>query len=138
MQEFKIVCLEWRETNFVWYIDSVVVHTSCGSILINHLTSLLLFKQVGNTAEVNNEAANSMMQKFWDSAMALTPDDDEETRRLWPAFLICSFHLTFCCLFLTLVGIVYQWHFPKNGFWWSGDRKSSSSSFNKPASCFCF
>nr|GMC53603.1 CBS domain-containing protein CBSCBSPB1 [Ipomoea batatas] len=34
----------------------------------------------GNTAEVNNEATNSMMQKFWDSAMALTPDDDEETR----------------------------------------------------------
>ncbi|MCD7450089.1 hypothetical protein HAX54_003507 [Datura stramonium] len=35
---------------------------------------------VGNTAGVNNEAANTMMQRFWDSAMALTPDDDEETR----------------------------------------------------------
>ncbi|XP_009793090.1 CBS domain-containing protein CBSCBSPB1 [Nicotiana tabacum] len=35
---------------------------------------------VGNTAGINNEAANSMMQRFWDSAMALTPDDDEETR----------------------------------------------------------
>ncbi|PHU05211.1 CBS domain-containing protein CBSCBSPB1 [Capsicum chinense] len=35
---------------------------------------------VGNTGGVNNEAANSMMQKFWDSAMALTPEDDEETR----------------------------------------------------------
>lgn len=34
--------------------------------------------QVGNTANLNNEAANSMMQKFWDSAMALTPNDDEE------------------------------------------------------------
>ncbi|XP_019196538.1 PREDICTED: CBS domain-containing protein CBSCBSPB1-like [Ipomoea nil] len=34
----------------------------------------------GNTTEVSNEATNSMMQKFWDSAMALTPDDDEETR----------------------------------------------------------
>ncbi|CAI9113094.1 OLC1v1013632C2 [Oldenlandia corymbosa var. corymbosa] len=37
---------------------------------------------VGNTAGVSTEAANTMMQKFWDSAMALTPDDDEETRRL--------------------------------------------------------
>ncbi|PHT46329.1 CBS domain-containing protein CBSCBSPB1 [Capsicum baccatum] len=35
---------------------------------------------VGNAAGVNNEAANSMMQRFWDSAMALTPDDDDETR----------------------------------------------------------
>ncbi|XP_055830371.1 CBS domain-containing protein CBSCBSPB5-like [Solanum dulcamara] len=35
---------------------------------------------VGNSAGVNNEAANSMMQRFWDSAMALTPDDDDETR----------------------------------------------------------
>jgi len=39
---------------------------------------------VGNAAGVNNEAANSMMQRFWDSAMALTPDDDDETRRLRP------------------------------------------------------
>ncbi|CAN4099234.1 unnamed protein product [Withania somnifera] len=36
---------------------------------------------VGNTAGLNNEAANSMMQRFWDSAMALSPDDDDETRR---------------------------------------------------------
>ncbi|KAL8097859.1 CBS domain-containing protein CBSCBSPB5-like [Apium graveolens] len=36
---------------------------------------------VGNAAGVNNEAASSMMQKFWDSAMALSPiDDDDETR----------------------------------------------------------
>ncbi|KAG9130769.1 hypothetical protein Leryth_012696 [Lithospermum erythrorhizon] len=35
---------------------------------------------VGSTAGVNNEAANSMMQKFWDSAMALSPDDGDETR----------------------------------------------------------
>ncbi|KAA8542102.1 hypothetical protein F0562_023254 [Nyssa sinensis] len=36
---------------------------------------------VGSTAGVTNEAASSMMQKFWDSAMALTPlDDEEETR----------------------------------------------------------
>lgn len=35
---------------------------------------------VGQNAGANNEATNSMMQRFWDSAMALTPDDDEETR----------------------------------------------------------
>ncbi|KAK4493352.1 hypothetical protein RD792_017755 [Penstemon davidsonii] len=35
---------------------------------------------VGSTAGVNSEAANNMMQKFWDSAMALTPDDEDETR----------------------------------------------------------
>ncbi|KAK3013857.1 hypothetical protein RJ639_010205 [Escallonia herrerae] len=33
---------------------------------------------VGNSVGANNEAASSMMQKFWDSAMALTPADDEE------------------------------------------------------------
>nr|CAN79772.1 hypothetical protein VITISV_019408 [Vitis vinifera] len=36
--------------------------------------------QVGGNAGVNNEAASSLMQKFWDSAMALGTDDDEETR----------------------------------------------------------
>ncbi|KAK2662365.1 hypothetical protein Ddye_000939 [Dipteronia dyeriana] len=36
---------------------------------------------VGNTAGVSNEQASTMMQKFWDSAMALSPiDDDEEAR----------------------------------------------------------
>ncbi|XP_073295612.1 CBS domain-containing protein CBSCBSPB1-like isoform X2 [Primulina huaijiensis] len=35
---------------------------------------------VGNTAGVNSEAANNLMQRFWDSAMALTPDDEDETR----------------------------------------------------------
>lgn len=36
---------------------------------------------MGSTAEVNNEAANSMMQKFWDSAMDSNTVDDDETRR---------------------------------------------------------
>ncbi|CAA2939158.1 CBS domain-containing CBSCBSPB1-like [Olea europaea subsp. europaea] len=35
---------------------------------------------VGNTAGVNSEATSTMMQRFWDSAMELTPDDEEETR----------------------------------------------------------
>ncbi|CAN8302442.1 unnamed protein product [Cochlearia groenlandica] len=36
----------------------------------------------GSTAGINNETANSMMQKFWDSAMSLSPiDDGEETTR---------------------------------------------------------
>ncbi|XP_011023987.1 PREDICTED: CBS domain-containing protein CBSCBSPB5-like isoform X2 [Populus euphratica] len=33
---------------------------------------------VGSAAAANNETANTMMQKFWDSAMALSPNDDEE------------------------------------------------------------
>ncbi|KAJ4974312.1 hypothetical protein NE237_007486 [Protea cynaroides] len=36
---------------------------------------------VGGTGAVGNESANTMMQRFWDSAMALGPlDDEEETR----------------------------------------------------------
>ncbi|XP_055828412.1 CBS domain-containing protein CBSCBSPB5-like isoform X1 [Solanum dulcamara] len=37
---------------------------------------------VGNTSGVNNEVANTRMQKFWDSAMELSPDDDEDTRSI--------------------------------------------------------
>ncbi|KAG5571553.1 hypothetical protein H5410_061319 [Solanum commersonii] len=37
---------------------------------------------VGNTSGVNNEVANTRMQKFWDSAMELSPDDEEETRSI--------------------------------------------------------
>ncbi|XP_011083643.1 CBS domain-containing protein CBSCBSPB1 isoform X2 [Sesamum indicum] len=35
---------------------------------------------VGSTAGVSSEAANMMMQNFWDSAMALTTDYEDETR----------------------------------------------------------
>ncbi|EEF51768.1 CBS domain-containing protein CBSCBSPB1 [Ricinus communis] len=36
---------------------------------------------VGSTAGVNNEAASTMMQKFWDSAMALSPNEDDDDTR---------------------------------------------------------
>ncbi|GAB4860420.1 CBS domain-containing protein cbscbspb1 [Ancistrocladus abbreviatus] len=36
---------------------------------------------VGNSGGANNEAATTMMQKFWDSAMQLGPTDDEEDTR---------------------------------------------------------
>ncbi|XP_023531336.1 CBS domain-containing protein CBSCBSPB5-like [Cucurbita pepo subsp. pepo] len=36
---------------------------------------------VGNASGVTNEAASSMMQKFWDSAMALSPHDDDDEMR---------------------------------------------------------
>ncbi|XP_012830539.1 PREDICTED: CBS domain-containing protein CBSCBSPB1-like [Erythranthe guttata] len=36
---------------------------------------------VGNSGGGNSESANMLMQSFWDSAMALTPDDEEETLR---------------------------------------------------------
>lgn len=35
----------------------------------------------GNASGVGNEAASSMMQKFWDSAMALSPNDDDDELR---------------------------------------------------------
>ncbi|XVE54478.1 hypothetical protein DITRI_Ditri03aG0084800 [Diplodiscus trichospermus] len=48
-----------------------------------HIThaAVATVSQVGSTSGINNEAATSMMQKFWDSAMALPPiEDDDETR----------------------------------------------------------
>ena len=58
---------------------------------------------MGSTAGVNNEAASSMMQKFWDSAMALTPqDDEEETRRLYSTLL------RFCvcvCVYIYMISL---------------------------------
>lgn len=63
---------------------------------------ILLFKQIGNSGTFNTEAASTLMQKFWDSAMALSPNgDDEDTRRLYmrwwcyiPIFNACiSYHL---------------------------------------------
>ncbi|XP_023771533.1 CBS domain-containing protein CBSCBSPB1 [Lactuca sativa] len=36
---------------------------------------------VGNTAGIDNETASSMMQKFWDSAMAICPGDDDDDLR---------------------------------------------------------
>ncbi|CAH9054484.1 unnamed protein product [Cuscuta epithymum] len=43
----------------------------------NFYTCLLRIKE-GSTAVVN-DTSNTMMQRFWDSTMALTPNDDEET-----------------------------------------------------------
>ncbi|XP_022730019.1 CBS domain-containing protein CBSCBSPB1-like isoform X2 [Durio zibethinus] len=48
-----------------------------------HIThaAIATVSQVGSTSGINNEAATTMMQKFWDSAMALPPnEDDDETR----------------------------------------------------------
>ncbi|GMY15136.1 CBS domain-containing protein CBSCBSPB5 [Fagus crenata] len=36
---------------------------------------------VGGTAGISNETTSTMMQKFWDSAMALTSNEDEEDTR---------------------------------------------------------
>ncbi|KAJ0236427.1 CBS domain-containing protein CBSCBSPB1 [Hirschfeldia incana] len=35
----------------------------------------------GTTAGIGNEATNTMMQKFWDSAMALSPNEEDEDTR---------------------------------------------------------
>ncbi|CAI0444788.1 unnamed protein product [Linum tenue] len=59
--------------------DGVVVAV----VDVIHIThaAVATVKQVGNAGAVNNEATSTMMQKFWDSAMALSPhDDDDESR----------------------------------------------------------
>ncbi|KAI7750107.1 hypothetical protein M8C21_023019, partial [Ambrosia artemisiifolia] len=45
---------------------------------------------VGNATGVNNEGGSSMMQKFWDSAMALAPIDDEDETRSDNSFKLAS------------------------------------------------
>lgn len=42
-----------------------------------HITNAAI-ATVGNATGANNEGGTSMMQKFWDSAMTLTPIDDED------------------------------------------------------------
>lgn len=44
----------------------------------------------GSTAGINNEATNTMMQKFWDSAMALPPNDDDDDTRSEGSLKIAS------------------------------------------------
>ncbi|KAJ6971362.1 CBS domain-containing protein CBSCBSPB5-like isoform X1 [Populus alba x Populus x berolinensis] len=48
-----------------------------------HIThaAVATVSQVGSAAAATNETANTMMQKFWDSAMALSPNDDNEEAR---------------------------------------------------------
>ncbi|GAV74262.1 PB1 domain-containing protein/CBS domain-containing protein [Cephalotus follicularis] len=54
-----------RDGNVVAVID--VIHITHAAVAT-----------VGNTPGVNNEVGSTMMQKFWDSAMALSPNADEE------------------------------------------------------------
>ncbi|KAH1235580.1 CBS domain-containing protein CBSCBSPB5 [Glycine soja] len=56
--------------------DGIVVAT-VDAIHITH-AAVATASQVGNTPNFNNEAANSMIQKIWDSAMALAPNEEEE------------------------------------------------------------
>lgn len=55
---------------------------------------------MGNATGVTNEGGNAMMQKFWDSAMALAPiDDEDDTRRLWATLLKQKYFLLNFCWF---------------------------------------
>ncbi|KAK1306259.1 CBS domain-containing protein CBSCBSPB1 [Acorus calamus] len=63
-----------REGNIVAVID--VIH-------ITHAA-------VGNNGAVGHEATSTLMQKFWDSAMALGPTDDEEDSRSDNSFKMIS------------------------------------------------
>jgi predicted transcriptional regulator len=44
----------------------------------------------GTTAGIGNEATNTMMQKFWDSAMALSPNEDDEDSRSESSMKVAS------------------------------------------------
>lgn len=68
-----------------------------------HLTSFCV--KVEGGPETTNDVANTIMQKFWDSALALEPPDEEfDSRRLinasffvlCPLFQICNSYLHFC------------------------------------------
>ncbi|KAJ0436368.1 putative PB1 domain, CBS domain-containing protein [Helianthus annuus] len=45
---------------------------------------------VGSTAGIDNDAANAMMQNFWDSAMAAPPADDDSETRSESSFKVAS------------------------------------------------
>ncbi|KAL4575419.1 hypothetical protein LXL04_022262 [Taraxacum kok-saghyz] len=45
---------------------------------------------VGSTAGIDNEVASTMMQKFWDSAMASAPADDDSDSRSESSFKLAS------------------------------------------------
>ncbi|XP_071707935.1 CBS domain-containing protein CBSCBSPB5-like [Rutidosis leptorrhynchoides] len=45
---------------------------------------------VGNTTGINNEVASSMMWKFWDSAMAITPVEEDDEIRSVSSFRLMS------------------------------------------------
>ncbi|CAK8579140.1 unnamed protein product [Lathyrus sativus] len=68
--------------------DGIVVAT----LDVIHIThaAVATVSQAGNTANFNNEAANSMIQKFWDSAMTFTPNDDEEDSNSDTSFKMVS------------------------------------------------
>ncbi|KAJ6358675.1 hypothetical protein OIU76_000404 [Salix suchowensis] len=57
-----------RDGNIVAVID--VIHITHAAVAT-----------VRNTTGVNNETANTLMQKFWDSAMATSPNGDEDETR---------------------------------------------------------
>jgi hypothetical protein len=61
----------------------------------------LCFSQVGGSAGAGGDMATTMLQKFWDSAMALEPpEEDDDSHRLVTSthvFLAMSCH---CCNFV--------------------------------------
>ncbi|XP_028765088.1 CBS domain-containing protein CBSCBSPB5 isoform X1 [Neltuma alba] len=61
-----------RDGNVVSVVD--VIH-------VTHAAVATASQQVGNSGSFNTEAASTLMQKFWDSAMALTPNDDDDDTR---------------------------------------------------------
>ncbi|KAF8399980.1 hypothetical protein HHK36_015853 [Tetracentron sinense] len=72
-----------RDGSIVAVID--VIHITHAAVAtVSHICTIMRSSNaliVGSSGGVGNEAGSTMMQKFWDSAMALGPlDDSEETR----------------------------------------------------------
>ncbi|CAH1423162.1 unnamed protein product [Lactuca virosa] len=77
MESFYIFLFVDREGIVVAIID--VLHISHAAVA-----------SVGSTAGIDNEAASSMMQKFWDSAMATAPADDDSDSISESSFKLAS------------------------------------------------
>ena len=64
-------------------ISSIVIFSYvvfCFHSFKTQLAHLKLYKVESSSGAVN-DVANTMMQKFWDSALALEPADDYDTQR---------------------------------------------------------
>lgn len=72
---------------------------------------------MGSTAGANNEATSTMMQKFWDSAMALSPNEEEEDDRRFNSW--CS--NVDIILILWLVFTYYNWNYSEGSMKFASD-----------------
>lgn len=86
-----------------YFIGPSKVHVASLSAYYNFisvLTTLSSLEKVESRGGVGNEAAISLIQKFWDSAMAMGPLDDEDDSRRYLNSLIKNHGQFFTLLLL--------------------------------------